>query len=75
MEDQLVNLPELYKDLLFMLDDRGGKTPLLINRKFMKDVYIAIDPSRKYILTDKSLFLLGLSISYIITVIFTGIQI
>ena len=44
---------KLYKDLLFTLDDRGGKTPLLINRKFMKDVNIAIDPSRKYILTDK----------------------
>lgn len=29
----------------------------------------------KYVLTNKSLFLLGISISYIITVIFTGIAI
>ena len=37
----------------FTIDDRGKKTPLLINRDFMKYVNIAIDPSRKFILTEK----------------------
>ena len=42
-----------YKDLLFTLDDRGEKTPILINREFMKLTNIAVDPSRKFILTEK----------------------
>jgi len=42
-----------YKDLLFTLDDRGEKTPILINREFMKFTNIAVDPSRKFILTEK----------------------
>ena len=43
----------LYKNMKFTIDDRGKKTPLLINRDFMKYVNIAIDPSRKFILTEK----------------------
>ena len=43
----------IYKDLLFTLDDRGEKTPILINREFMKATNLAIDPSRKFILTEK----------------------
>ena len=42
-----------YKDLLFTLDDRGEKTPILINREFMKLTNLAVDPSRKFILTEK----------------------
>lgn len=42
----------LYKNLLFTLDDRGGKTPILINREFMKLCNLAVDPSRKFILTS-----------------------
>ena len=42
-----------YKDLLFTLDDRGEKTPILINRAFMKLTNLAVDPSRKFILTEK----------------------
>lgn len=43
----------LYKNLNFTLDDRGKKTPLLINRDFMKEANLMIDPSRKFILTEK----------------------
>ena len=42
-----------YKDLLFTLDNRGEKTPILINRAFMKLTNLAVDPSRKFILTEK----------------------
>ena len=42
----------VYKNLLFTLDDRGGKTPILINREFMKLCNLAVDPSRKFILTS-----------------------
>tara|TARA_Y100000817_G_scaffold305671_1_gene290004 strand:- start:60 stop:1448 length:1389 start_codon:yes stop_codon:yes gene_type:complete len=42
----------LYKNLLFTLDDRGSKTPILINREFMKLCNLAVDPSRKFILTS-----------------------
>ena len=43
----------LYNDMKFTIDDRGKKTPLLINRDFMNKANIAIDPSRKFILTEK----------------------
>ena len=43
----------LYKNMKFTLDDRGKKTPLLINRDFMKKSNISIDPSRKFILTER----------------------
>ena len=43
----------IYKGLLFTLDNRGGGTPILINRKFMKITNLAVDPSRKFILTEK----------------------
>ena len=43
----------LYKNMKFTIDDRGKKTPLLINREFMKTANISIDPSRKFILTEK----------------------
>ena len=54
----------LYKDLLFTIDDRGPipprkaagwgvRTPMLMNRKFMNDVNLAVNPSRKFILTER----------------------
>ena len=43
----------LYKNMRFTIDDRGKKTPLLINRDFMNKSNIAIDPSRKFILTER----------------------
>ena len=43
----------LYKNMRFTIDDRGKKTPLLINRDFMQKANISIDPSRKFILTER----------------------
>ena len=43
----------LYKNMKFTIDDRGKKTPLLINRDFMKHANISIDPGRKFILTER----------------------
>ena len=43
----------LYKNMKFTIDDRGKKTPLLINRDFMNKANISIDPSRKFILTER----------------------
>ena len=43
----------LYKNMKFTIDDRGKKTPLLINRDFMKHANISIDPARKFILTER----------------------
>ena len=43
----------LYKNILFTLDNRGEKTPLLINRDFMKKTNLAVNPARKFILTEK----------------------
>ena len=54
----------LYRDLLFTIDDRGPipprkaagwgvRTPMLMNRKFMNDGNLAVNPSRKYILTER----------------------
>jgi hypothetical protein len=43
----------LYKDIEFTIDDRGDKTPLLINRLFMKTANLMVDPSRKFILTER----------------------
>ena len=42
-----------YKNMRFTLDDRGNKTPILINRDFMKNANLMIDPSRKFILTER----------------------
>ena len=38
---------------IFTLCDRGGKTPLLMNRNFLTELKLAVDPSRKFILTEK----------------------
>ena len=43
----------IYKNMKFTIDDRGKKTPLLINRDFMNKANISIDPSRKFILTER----------------------
>ena len=44
---------KLYKNMKFTIDDRGNKAPLLINRDFMKEANLMIDPSRKFILTER----------------------
>ena len=39
---------------IFTLDDRGDRTtPLLMNKNFMTELNLAVDPSRKFILTEK----------------------
>ena len=38
---------------IFTLCDRGDKTPLLMNRNFLTELKLAVDPSRKFILTEK----------------------
>lgn len=39
---------------IFTLDDRNNKTtPLLMNKNFMTELNLAVDPSRKFILTEK----------------------
>ena len=43
----------LYRDMMFTIDDRGVKTPMLINRTFMKNVNLAVDPSRKFVLSER----------------------
>lgn len=45
---------ELYKGVEFVLDDRGGKTtPVLLNRDFMKDINIIVNPSKAFLITDE----------------------
>lgn len=39
---------------IFTLDDRGDRTtPLLMNKNFMTELNLAVDPSRKFILTER----------------------
>ena len=43
-----------YKNVEFALDDRSGKTtPVLINRKTMKDMNVIVNPSRAFSFVDK----------------------
>jgi len=37
----------------FTIDDRGEKTPILVNRNFMRDLNLAIDANRKFVLTKR----------------------
>ena len=43
----------LYKDVEFLIDDRGDRTPILLNRQVMKMLKISVNPDRKYIITTK----------------------
>ena len=44
---------ELYKKLSFTVDDRSGKSTLLINRDFLNDLNLYVNPSREYMITAK----------------------
>lgn len=44
---------EEYKNILFSLDNRGKRSPVLLNRSFIKLAGLAVDPAQKYILTVK----------------------
>ena len=44
---------QLYKKLSFTVDDRSGKSTLLINRDFLNDLNLYVNPSREYMITAK----------------------
>ena len=43
----------VYKNIEFLLDDRGDRTPILLNRKVMKMLNVMVNPDRKYITTTR----------------------
>ena len=43
----------LYKDVEFTIDDREDRTPVLLDREFMKKLGVMVNPERKYIITTK----------------------
>ena len=36
-----------------MLDDRGDREPVLLNRKLMRQMNVMVNPQRKYVVTTK----------------------
>ena len=43
----------VYKNIEFLLDDRGDRTPILLNRKVMKMLNVMVNPDRKYVTTTR----------------------
>ena len=43
----------LYKNVEFLLDDREDRSPILLNRKLMRQMNVMVNPRRKYIVTTK----------------------
>lgn len=43
----------VYKEVDFTLDDRTGRIPVLINRRFMRKANLMVNPREKYLLTRK----------------------
>ena len=43
----------LYKDVGFTLDDRSKRTPILINRGFMKRSNVSVNPAKQFVITVK----------------------
>ena len=43
----------LYKNVEVMLDDREDRSPVLLNRKLMRQMNVMVNPQRKYIVTTK----------------------
>ena len=41
----------IYNDVLFTIDDREDRTPILLDRKFMKRLNVMVNPAQKYLLT------------------------
>jgi RimK family alpha-L-glutamate ligase len=41
----------IYRDIDFTLDDRRGRTPVLINRRFMRKANLMVNPGEKYLIT------------------------
>jgi len=46
-------LGSLYKDVEFTLDDRSGRSLILVNRAFMSRANVMVNPARKYVVTTK----------------------
>jgi len=42
-----------YKDVEFTIDDREDRTPILLDRAFMKRLNVLVNPQRKYVITTK----------------------
>ena len=42
-----------YKDIEFTIDDREERTPILLDRAFMKRLNVMVNPQRKYVITTK----------------------
>ena len=42
-----------YKDVEFTIDDREDRTPILLDRAFMKRLNVIVNPQRKYVITTK----------------------
>ena len=42
-----------YKDVEFTIDDREDRTPILLDREFMKRLNVMVNPQRKYVITTK----------------------
>jgi len=43
----------LYKDVGFTLDNRDGRTPVLISRGFMRTSNVSVNPAKRYVVTVK----------------------
>jgi ribosomal protein S6--L-glutamate ligase len=43
----------LYKNIGFTLDDRSDRTPVLIDRTFMKKANVSVNPSKQFVITVK----------------------
>jgi len=42
-----------YEDVEFTIDDREDRTPILLDRAFMKRLNVLVNPQRKYVITTK----------------------
>ena len=43
----------VHKDVDVTLDDRNGRTPVLINRRFMRKANVAVNPGKRYLLSKE----------------------
>ena len=41
----------IYKDILFTIDDRENRTPILLDRDTMNKLNVMVSPRRKYVMT------------------------
>ena len=41
----------IYKDILFTIDDREDRTPILLDRETMNKLNVMVSPRRKYVMT------------------------